>query len=374
MVSVATERVERLLGFLETDPDNLTLMGDVAVAALEAGRFDIVGQLLDRHAALAPPPPQLVNLAGLAAMRQGRFDDAEALFARALAADPQDPTLRYNLAWARATRSDLAGASELLDETVAAAVPAAAALKVRMLHRQGEIEDALAWGAGFVDRFPRDAELLGALSAAAIDAEELELAAAYAERAGDTPDALSTLGMLQLDLAQTDQAAELFDRALAAQHDSGRALLGKGLVAMAALDGAEAARHFDRAAAIFGDHVGSWVTAGWAYVLASDLVRARQRFETAIAVDDTFAEAHGGLAVVDVLDKRLDEARRGARTALRLDRECFAGVLARSLLLEADGDAAAAGRLRRAALETPVGPSGQTITQMSNLLASRRRR
>jgi Tfp pilus assembly protein PilF len=374
MVSATAQRVDRLLGFLDADPDNLSLIADAADAALEAGRLDMVSQLLDRHAALAPPPPRLANLAGVAAMRQGRFDAAETLFAEALAAEPGDPALRHNLAWAKAARSDLAGASDLLDETVAAAVPAAAALKVRVLHRLGEVEDALAWGAGFVDRFPGDADLLGALSSAALDAEENELAAAYAERGGEAPDALATLGMLRLDAANPEEAAAFFDRALAVQKDSGRALLGKGLVAMAALEGAEAARHLDRAAGVFGDHVGSWVTAGWAYFLTGDLVRARQRFETALAVDDTFAEAHGGLAVIDVLDKRLDAARRGAQTALRLDRECFSAVLARSLLLEAEGDPKSAERLRRTAMDTPVGPSGQTIAQMSAALAGRRSR
>jgi len=373
MMSSTVERVDRLLAFLESDPGNQNLMADAAAAALEAGRLSLAEELVDRYAALAPPPPRLINLAGLAALRQGRYDDAAARFEQMLADAPGDPTLRYNLAWARAGRQDWVGVAELLDETVAEAIPAAATLKVQALHQQGELEDALAWGAGFADRWPNDSNLLGALSAAAMDAEQVELAADYARRAGDAPDGLATLGMLQLDQASPQEALALFDRALELQKDSGRALLGKGLVALAELEGAEAARHLDRAAAVFGDHLGTWVSAGWAYFVAGDFVRARQRFETAIAVDDTFAEAHGGLAVIDVLEKRFDEARRGARTALRLDRECFSGVLARSLLLEAEGDSTAAGRLRQAALETPVGPSGQTIAQMAAMLAARRR-
>jgi Flp pilus assembly protein TadD len=373
MVTATAQRLERLLGYLEADPENLALLGDAAGAALESGQYELAGRLFERHAALAPPPTALINVAGLAAMREGRFDVAEARFAKAMAGDPKDPALRYNLAWARAARSDLAGASELLDETTTSAAPAAAALKVRLLHRQGQIEDALAWGAGLADRFPNDGELLGALSAAAMDAEEVELAADYARRAGDNAEGLATLGMLRLDAAAPEDAAALFDKALAARPDNGRALLGKGLAALARNEGAEAARQIDRATAIFKDHVGTWVAAGWAYFVAGDLIRARQRFETALAIDDTFAEAHGGRAVIDVLERRLEEARRGARTALGLDRECFSAVLARSLLLEAEGDPAAAERLRRTAMETPVGPAGQTISQMSAALAARRR-
>jgi len=373
MVSSTAQRVDRLLAFLETDPGNLSLIADAAGAAMEDGRFALAGELVDRYATLAAPPPALTNLAGLAAMRTGRYGMAADYFDGALAATPDDPTLRYNLAWARAAQKDWAGASQALDETVAASIPAAASLKVQMLHQLGEIEDALAWGAGFVDRYPDNVELLGALSAVAMDAEEVELAASYAERAGDAPEALATLGMLRLDETRLEDSADLFDRALGVNQDCGRALLGKGLVSLARADAGEAARFLDRAATVFSDHLGSWIAAGWAYFTARDLVRARQRFETALAIDDTFAEGHGGLAVVDVLEGRLDEARRGAQVALRLDRECFSGVLARSLLLDAAGDAAGAERLRSAALEVPVGPSGQTISQVMAALASRRR-
>jgi Flp pilus assembly protein TadD len=125
-------------------------------------------------------------------------------------------------------------------------------------------------------------------------------------------------------------------------------------------------------AAFYGEHLGSWIAAGWAYFTIGDLSRARQRFETALAIDGEFAEAQGALAVLDILAGRLDEARRGTRTALRLDRNGFAGRLARSLLLEAGGDTEAAERLRNTALNTRVGPSGQTIAQMIAALAARR--
>jgi Tfp pilus assembly protein PilF len=373
MGSPTAQQVDRLLTYLESDPDNLNLLADTAEAALADGRGALVGELIDRYAAIAQPPPPLMNLAGLAAMRDGRFEAAATLFAGCLDATPEAVTPRYNLAWARAAQGDWAGASELLDETVAAAIPAAAALKVQMLHHLGEIEDALAWGAGFVDRFPDEPALLGALSAVAMDAEELGLAAAYAERAGDSAEGLATLGMLRLDQADAVAAEQTFDRALAANPDCARALLGKGLVALIRSDSAAAAGSLDRVASFYGDHLGSWVAAGWAYFTAGDLVRARQRFETAVALDGAFAEAQGAVAVIDIIEGHPDEARRRAQTALRLDRACFSGVLARSLLLDAEGETVAAERLRNMAMNVPVGPSGQTIAQMTAMFAARRR-
>lgn len=372
-MTTTPQRVDRLLGYLESDPDNLTLLADAAQAALEADRAALAETLLQRYAERAPAPPQLVNLAGLAALRQGRFDEAAARFEPMLAEQPDDAVLRFNLALARAGQADWAGVVALLDEAVADTVPAAATLRLQALHQLGDLEGALAWGAAMAARGGDDPALMGALSAAAMDAEDTELAAGYARRGGDNPEALATLGLLRLEAADPEDAAALFERALAGRADSGRALLGRGLAALADHRGEAAARDLDKATAVFQDHLGTWIAAGWAHFVAGDLERARQRLATALALDDTFAEAHGGLAVIDVLEGRLDDGRRGARTALRLDRECFSGLLARSLLLQADGDPDAAERLRRTAMEAPVGPSGQSISQMAAALASRRR-
>jgi Tfp pilus assembly protein PilF len=372
-VSSTVQRVNRLLGYLDADPQNLQLIADAAEAAMEAHRYATVDALVERHAALQPPPSDLLNLAGLAAMRDARFERAEDLLARAVQTAPDDPALRYNLAWAKAARKDWAGASALLDRAVADAVPAAAVLNVQMLHQLGRLDDALAWGKVFAEAYPDDQPLHGALSAVAMDAEDMALAADFAKRAGDAPEALATLGMLGLDAAQLDQSTRFFDQALAGNPQCMRAQLGQGLVSLALARHADAAEKLDRVAAFYGDHLGSWIAAGWAYFSAGDLVRARQRFETAMAIDATLAEAQGAIAVLEAVDSQLDSARRRAQAALRLDRQCFSAALAMSLVLDATGQPTAAERLRLAALRTPVGPSGQSISGMMVILGNRRR-
>jgi Tfp pilus assembly protein PilF len=372
-VSSTEQRVDRLLGYLDADPENLQLIADTAEAAMEAHRYEAVEALVERHTELQSPPAALFNLAGLAAMRSARFEAAETQFSRALQSAPDDAAVRYNLAWAKAARQDWSGASELLDRAVADAVPAAAVLKVQMLHQLGRIDDALAWGKVFSDVYPGDDLLMGALSAVAMDAEDMALAADYAKRAGDAPEGLATLGMIGLDEAHLEQSTRLFDQALAGNPQCIRAQLGQGLVSLALARHADAAEKLDRVAAFYGDHLGSWIAAGWAYFSAGDLVRARQRFETAMAIDATFAEAQGAIAVLDAVDSQLDSARRRAQAALRLDRQCFSAALAMSLVLDATGQPTAAERLRLAALRTPVGPSGQSISDMMVTLGNRRR-
>jgi Tfp pilus assembly protein PilF len=80
-----------------------------------------------------------------------------------------------------------------------------------------------------------------------------------------------------------------------------------------------------------------------------------------LELDPTFAESHGSLAVIDVLEGRVEEARQRSEVALRLDRNCYSAALARVLLASAAGDKAQAARIYELAVNTPVDESGRTI-------------
>lgn len=357
-------RLHRLLGFLGSDPDNLGLIADAASAALDEGDLAETTRLLDRYAAISLLTPALLNLKGVAAISGRRFEEAASVFESLRTHGADDPAIRFNLAWSRFMTRDFEAALPLLDDAVIATTPRAAALKVQMLHHLGLLEEALACGMGLAELYPDDQALMGALAVVAIDAEELELAAAYAGRAGESHEGLSTLGMLQLNDDQIDASLALFDRALTAYGASGRALLGRGLALLIKGEPAEAVKCLDRSAAIFGAHVGTWLTSGWAHFLEGDYTGARASFEKALALDDTFAESQGALAVVDVVENQMGSARRRADIALRLDRECLAGALAKSMILASEGRHDRAEQIRNIALNSPIGPDGRTITQM----------
>lgn len=358
-----TSRLQQLLGYLEHDPGNLALLSDAAAAAIDEGEFAVATGLVERYVAAAEPPPQLLNLKALAAMREGRFEEAAAAFATLRAAGSDAPAVRFNHAWALAMANEHEAALALLDDAVCAAGSRGAALKVGLLHQLERLDEALEEGARLAEIYPDDHNLMGALANAALDAEQVELAHAYASRAGTSHDGLTTLGMLLLDEERVADSGALFDRVLAADQSNARAQLGKGLGLIAAGDAAAAAPWIDGAAERFGDHLGSWVAAGWVHYLLGDLATSRARFETALALDDTFAETQGALAVLDIAADDLDSARRRTDVALRLDRECFAAALAKSMLLARDGKTKAAEKVRAAALNTPIGPGGRTIAR-----------
>jgi tetratricopeptide (TPR) repeat protein len=313
----------------------------------------------------------MVNLRGLAALRAGRFDEAVSAFAQLLELGENTPAVRLNLAWTLTLKGDYGEALPLVDDEVVRLGPSGAGLRVRLLQHLDRPTEAMEEGGAFAELYPGDQVLMGTLANAALDADRPDLARFYAERAGTHHDGLSTMGLLLLDENRISESAALFDRILAADAGNPRALLGKGLERLAAGDAAAAAEWLDRAAERFEDHLGTWIAAGWAYYIQGDLKTARDRFETALALDDSFAETHGGLAVLDIAEGRIEEGRRRTEVALRLDRASFGAALATVMLLEHDGKPEMAERVRDAAFNVPVGVGGRTLAQA---LAARSRR
>ena len=355
------ERLARLLIYLERDPHNLRLLNDVAETAINCDDAATAANALVKHEEIAPLPPKLLNLQAILALQQQRFADAETLLADLHRQSPEDPSINFNLAWTLAKMDRQQEAADLITDVVASKLPQAAVLKIRMLHSLGHFEDALAQGRGFAEVHPDDSELMGALSVLALDNDEPALAQEYGARSTDRHEGMTTLGVLALGAGHTDQALAQFDQALAQNDNSPRAWVGKGLALLAAGSHLEAAQCLDLGAELFDTHLGSWVASAWAYFVCQDYIESRARFERALALDAAFAETQGGLAVLDIVEGHVESAARRTEIALRLDRHCFAGALAQSMLLEASGDRNAALRVRNLVLGQSLGKSGETV-------------
>lgn len=253
-------RLQRLLGFLDGDPANLGLLADAANAALDESEPETAADLLERYRARAPLPPVLLNAAGLAAMRSGRYEEARAAFTALRDGGHDQPVVRFNLAWLGAIEGDFASVVELVSEDVVEAVPRAAALRVQALHHLGDLDGAIGFGQAMLDRLPNDDALLGAVSVAAMDADDYALAAKLAGQAKGGSDALTTRGLVALNEDDAPQALALFDQALAEHKAAPRAWIGRGLGLLVTGDLDAAAPALERGAEIFGNHLGSWIT------------------------------------------------------------------------------------------------------------------
>jgi tetratricopeptide (TPR) repeat protein len=356
-------RLARLLGFLQSDPENVSLLSEAAEAALEERQGDTALELLQRRAALSPLGEKETNIAGLAALQAGKYEEAADYFSRLLDQHPDEPSLRFNRAWSLSMLKRFEEALELLDEPTASALAQAAMLKVQLMHEIGQFDEAAELARDYVTLFPEHSGLLAAVSVLAIDVEDIALAQACASKAGDHPDALTTLGTLALGDARDDDAGVMFDRALAKNAQLPRAWVGKGLVELTRGSPGDAALHIERGAELFNGHIGSWIAAGWAHLLNKNVKAARAAFERALALDHNFAESHGSLGVIAILDGNQEEATRLTQTAMRLDKHSFSAALAQSLLLEAQGKSELAARIIERALNTPIDATGATIAQ-----------
>lgn len=351
----AQARLAMLLGFLEQDPGNASLRIDAAEAALAARQPERVVDLvrgLDQPAAR--------DVAGRAALARGENEQAESIFATLLQ-ETDAPALRFNLAWARAMRQDFVGALVPLDPATSAALPQAAALEVELLHQLGQFELAEARGRALLELHPEAPQLNAAMSVLALDIDDYALAAKCAARAGTHQDALTTLGTLALVESDGQAAQLLFERALAANPASPRALIGHGLTQLLANNFGQAAEEIDQGAELFDTHLGSWIGAGWAHLLAGDRAKARARFERALAIDPSFGEAQGSFAVLDILDGDVDAGKRRLSVAQRLDRTSASAALGAMLLAAGAGDKERAQAIFSRALATPIDASGRTI-------------
>lgn len=370
-VDTESPPLQRLLHFLGRDPGNLQLLADAAAAAFDARAFERALELIEQYESRALLPAPLLNLKGMIALAQQRYADAASIFTQLRLQSAEDPVLKFNLAWANAMQGAWGETLELLDDKVLAIAPRAPSLKIQALHHLGRYDEALAEGDHLAEQFPRNEALMGALATLAMDAEKSDLALAYAKRSGANPEGRAALGLLALGAQDVEASLALLDEALSAQPGNPRAWVGKGLGLLAKGNGAAGAQAIDKGAELFGDHLGSWIASGWAHFVAGDNLKARSSFERALAIDDTFAESHGGLAVLDILEGRTAEAKRRCEIALRLDKSSFSAALAKSLLLERSGQAQAAQKIREIALSSPVAPNGQTLAQALVAMSSR---
>lgn len=358
-----SEQLKTLLGFLESDPTNLSLLSDTAETALNENHLQLANELLTRYESIEPFSSKQLGISGLAAMQSKNFELASKQFASLMENNTSDPAIRFNLAWSLAMLKNYDEAIEVIDENTASTLPQAAMLEVQILHQLGKFEDAGVRAKQHLKTHPDDTGLAAAISVLAMDNDDEELARMCAEQAGDHPDALTTLGTLVLGDDDGKQAIELFDKALAINPHGPRTWLGKGLAQLATGDTKEAAKNIDQGAEMFGTHLGSWIAAGWAYFIMDDLETSRQRFQHALGIDDTFAETHGSLAVLDVLSGNFDQAKLGIRTAMRLDKECFSAALAQTLILSSQGNSETAKKIFERAINTPIDGSDRTIAQ-----------
>ena len=202
-------------------------------------------------------------------------------------------------------------------------------LLLRSMHRQGHINAALALFESLVASMTAaknadaiDDHAYGVASLLAVDANRMDLASLWSQQAlsglPEQREALVAGATAALAEQKLAQAKLLSEQAVQRYPQEGRAWSVAGVTSMMEHKFEEARNQLRKATELMPRHIGSWHALGWCE-LQNDLSAARIAFEKALALDHNFADSHGALAIVLLMQDHPTEAKAHITRALKLD-------------------------------------------------------
>jgi len=332
-------RLRRYQGFLQQDPSNIKLISDVADLHLQLGEFEQARGLLEKALTQWPSQPSLLSGLASVAMADGEPDVAIRLLNNILEMEQDNPVIYYNLAYAYlySDQPDNAKQALVKIKDSKSVFPQIPLLLARAQHHLGEMDEAIEHAQEYLNDHPDDPDAFGVLALLYFDLENKAQAQLMAEKAlsldENNLNALVTLGSLALTTDTADVAAGYFERAIARQPKNGRGWSGMGLADMLRLNLPKAIEDLKQAVKYMPSHIGTWHSLAWCQLLTDDLQGAEENFMQSMKIDHNFAETHGGLAVVHIMQGRPDLAEAEVKRAIRLNPNSFAGRYAKSLLM-----------------------------------------
>jgi len=365
------ERLERLRGYLERDPDNEALRAEVFDAALAEGERAAARELLDRALGRDPANAAWRHRRAMLHLASGEPAQAQVELERLLEGGNDAPAIRHNLGYALFAQGHWQAASEAVAPLLALPGEGSAAsltLWLRCQHRLDRLDEGLEAFRRIQAQVPVAADAWGVASLMAIDAGSMDEARAWSDRAlrsrPDQMEALAARGSLGLGAQDPAEAVQAFQQALRVNPGDGRSWSGLAFARMLALDLPGALDAFRRAVEAMPDHVGTWIGYGWCLILTRDARAAREVLERGLQVDRNVGEVHGALAVALARLGEAAQARAEIDVALRLDRTSLSARYAEAVLSgEADDPQAFLRLARRVLAHHPVGQRLQAAPQ-----------
>lgn len=160
-----TSLLNRLLAYVERDAGNLVLRKDAIREACNTGQWEIARNLLDAGLLSHSEEAELLAFSGFAYLQAQRYADAARALSAAIAQGLRAAEPRYNLAFAYFMMERHADALELLmDPAIQQAVSVALLLRARCLHHLNRLLEAVADCRAHLAVFADDPEAGGLLA------------------------------------------------------------------------------------------------------------------------------------------------------------------------------------------------------------------
>lgn len=364
--SSAATRLQRLAGYLEQDPQNVVLLADACDAAIACGEHERADAYIDQAERLGLDPAQWLFRRARVAIARRDLPQAAEVLERIRDIVGEHPVIAHDLAYVHLLQGDHEACRALIEPWVAperaASLPAEQLqalqlLWLRAMHRLHLLEEAMAW-----TRAQRTAGILqpaaaGAASLVALDVEDFAAARSLADAALSADptqvEALVARGSVALAAGDNAQAMDLLQRALQRNPEDGRVWSALGMGSLQAQDLPMAQAQLERAVLHMPGHIGTWHALGWARLLQGNRAGALQAFREALELDRNFAESHGAVGLLLVLQGDAQAGQHHLDVADRLDPRNVTARYARALLAGEAGDPQAIEQLVRTLLDRP---------------------
>lgn len=353
-------RLTRILGFLAQDPANRLLLHEALELTFASGSLPhastLVAHIEKYLIEEAETWPHLAHLQLLVR----NFPAASHYGDKAIQAGMAHPAVLLNTAYGHFYRGNPMRSAAILDTLTASddAPIETLILHARARHHLAIPDQAEALVMRGLQHEPEHLEAKGLLALLLHERDEndraLQLAHEVLAHDPRQLDALIACGSVHVDTGNMERARKTWEHAVACHPTCGRAWSGLAQTEFHALEFAAAEAHLRQAVSLMPDHIGTWHLLAWLFILQDNSRQARWALEQSLMLDRNFGETHGGLAVVDVLDGQLEDARRGIRRALKLNQAGMSARYAEMLLLQQAGKQEEASRLVRQVLDRPV--------------------
>jgi tetratricopeptide (TPR) repeat protein len=341
-----TVKLDRLAAMLNSDPSNRRLRVDCIDMALQMRRYEFAADLVEQGLAITPNDETLLFLKSNALIGCKNFADARTALGLLHTFDPLNLAIIQNLALCCYCMNDFAAARTHLESLYASGNRDLGVIRmlVSSCHHLSNMERAVEVADENKDRARGDAGLAGVFALVYLDDSRAADAAKFAALAlrgqPNNIDALITDGTLRTSSGDIERAQQSYECVLTINPESGRALVGIGLLDMMRRDFVKAKTNLKKGLQHMPGHLGSWHALGWAHFVTGELDDAQKIFDHAMEMDRNFAETHGALGVIAAARGEVDKAEEYARVALKLDPENMSARVVESILAARGGDKA----------------------------------
>ena len=336
---ISTERLTRLMKYLEFTPDNHSLLIDAITLAIELGDINAADSLVAQALGYYPDSAETNAHAGTLHLHHLNYELAYQHLLKAVNQGMNAESVVYNLAYSQyqlhAFESALAQLSVLKNTTFLK--KEVTLLSARCKHNSAQLESGIDELKEFLKTCDGDKDIEGLLAIMLCDNDQHDQAIFYANQSlkydNNCFDGFLARGSAAVVSKNYHNAYADFRKALTLNPTSGRAWSGLAQVDFYNFQFDAALEGLKNATIHMTDHIGTWHLLGWTWLMKDNYLEALNAFKKSYELDRTFGETHGCLASAYALKGDLADADRHIKLAQKLSPNSFAYVYAKMVVL-----------------------------------------